>query len=432
MGNQKILVLGAGLAGLSAAWHLQRRGKSCLVLEKESAVGGLCRSKKVGKFTFDFDGHLLHFRHKYTHALVQSLLKENLKEYKRSAWIYHAGTFSRYPFQAKLFGLPRHIVKECLLDFVQASLNGAKARKHCENFHDWIQETFGRGIAKHFMVPYNTKFWTVPPQELTCEWLPGFIPVPSLIQVVEGTVKDSLKQFGYNARFWYPRAGSIHMLPLALAHQVTHIEKNSEIREIDLAHQEVRLQSGRKEQYDVLISTIPLPEMLRLVPDLPETIRASLKKLRWTSIYNVNIGIEKRNGNERHWVYFPDHALSFFRVGFYHNFAPHLSPKNEGALYVEVAYSKEKPLTQEEAIARVKKDLLRVGLISRTNDITTIDINDITYGYPLYDRNYQASREECIKFLLKHHIIACGRYGSWRYFSMEDALLDGKRVASVL
>ena len=123
MSNKKIVVLGAGLAGLSAAWHLQHSGKECLVFEKEDEVGGLCRSKRLKGFTFDYDGHLLHFKHQATFNLVQKLLNGNLARHQRSAFIYHDGRYIRYPFQANLYNLPSSVSKECLLGFIKASFN---------------------------------------------------------------------------------------------------------------------------------------------------------------------------------------------------------------------------------------------------------------------------------------------------------------------
>jgi protoporphyrinogen oxidase len=124
MGQKKILILGGGLAGLSVAWHLQEAGASCQVFEKEQDVGGLCRSKRIGDFTFDYDGHLLHFRHKEGFALVKALLGDNFVEHKRHASVYTFGRFTPYPFQANLHGLPMDVVKECLSGFVEAHTNG--------------------------------------------------------------------------------------------------------------------------------------------------------------------------------------------------------------------------------------------------------------------------------------------------------------------
>lgn len=204
MPKKKTIILGAGLAGLSAAWHLQRSGVDCLVFEKEPEVGGLCRSKNIDGFIFDHDGHLLHFKHDYSFNLVKNLLGDNLLKHKRNSWIYSYGKFTPYPFQANLHGLPSGIVKDCLLGFINTLKNNRPADKKNLNFLDWINLTFGRGIAEHFMIPYNTKFWTLPPDKLTCGWLDGFIPVPSLDQLVKGAVQGGCRGNWIQCAFLVP------------------------------------------------------------------------------------------------------------------------------------------------------------------------------------------------------------------------------------
>jgi len=432
MSKKRIFILGAGLAGLSAGWHLQRKGIDCQILEKESEVGGLCRSKKINGFTFDCDGHLLHFKHHYVFNLIKNLLKNNLVQHQRSAWIYAFGKYIRYPFQANLYGLPSSIIKECLIGFIQASQNGRHQKKINHTFYDWINHIFGKGIARHFMIPYNTKFWTLPPQELTCEWLDGFIPVPSLSQIIEGTVKDSQRQFGYNARFFYPKRGGIKQLPLAMAGQVKNIYTNCQIIGINLIKKEIIMASGDKEKFDYLVSTIPLPELPCMIKELPPETKSAFSKLRWNSIFNLNLGIDSKDYDGQHWIYFPHKEICFFRVGFPHNFSSSLVPQDKRSLYVEVSYSKDKPIGKNNILLRIKKDLEKVGILSRNDKICTEDINDIEYGYPLYDRNYLSARKKIIKFLTQNNIISCGRYGSWRYMSMEDVILDGKEVAECL
>lgn len=427
---KRIIILGAGLAGLSVAWHLQRQGKDCQVFEKEPEVGGLCRSKNINGFTFDYDGHLLHFKYHYTFNLIKNLLGDNLARHQRNAWVYSYDTYIRYPFQANLYGLPLAIIKECLLGYIQASKDNHRKKKENLNFLKWINQTFGKGIVKHFMIPYNTKFWTVSPRELTCEWLDGFIPVPSLDQVIEGTIEESKRQFGYNALFWYPKRGGINQLPLALAGSIKNIHTNCKILEINLERKEIKITSGNKEKFDYLISTIPLPEMPNLIKGLPREVASSFRRLRWNSIFNLNLGIERRNESRRHWIYFPQKEFSFFRVGFPHNFSSYLVPSKKSSLYVEVAYSKDKPINKNNIVLRIKEDLKKAGLLTQTDPICLEDINDIKYGYPIYDTNYHKAREKILKFLTQNNIYPCGRYASWRYMSMEDTLLDGKRVAN--
>lgn len=433
MANKKrILILGAGLGGLSAAWHLRRKGIDCHVFEKETEVGGLCRSKRINGFVFDYDGHLLHFKHRYAFNLIKDLLGNNLSGHQRSAWVYFYGRYTRYPFQANFYNLPSPIIKKCLLGFINTLKNNpCKERKNL-NFLDWINQTLGKGIARHFMIPYNTKFWTIPPQGLTCEWLDGFIPIPSLTQIIEGAVEENQRQFGYNSRFWYPKKGGINQVPLALASSIKDIYTNCKIVKIDLDKKEIKMASGNKDRFDYLISTIPLPEMPYLIEGLSKEVRSLFKKLKWNSILNLNLGISRKDRSRKHWIYFPQKEICFFRVGFFHNFSPYLVPEGKSSLYVEVSYSKNKPIDKNNIALHIKKDLKNVGIITSEDKICAQDMNDIEYGYPIYDRNYRDARERILRYLNRHNVISCGRYGSWRYMSMEDVILDGRDIAGNL
>jgi protoporphyrinogen oxidase len=442
MAKKRILILGAGLAGLSAAWHLKRLGLDCQVFEKESDVGGLCRSKNINGhssslqsgigFIFDYSGHLLHFRRRYTFNLIKNLLGRNLIRHKRNAWIYAYGIYSRYPFQANLYGIPPRIIKECLLGFIEASRKGKSIDRKRSTFLDWINETFGQGIARHFMIPYNTKFWTLPPSELTCEWLDGFIPVPSLDQVIEGTIKESDRQFGYNAWFWYPKKGGISQLPLALSAELENIHTGSTVTEIEPYAKTIKTDSGARERYDYLIYTLPLPEVGNLTRGADSEITSFCKRLKWNSIINLNLGIEKRDMIKKHWVYFPQKETSFFRVGFVHNFSANITPDGKSSLYAEVSYSEHKPINKKDIVQRIQKDLYDTGILSKDDRICLQDLNDIKYAYPIYDRNHREVTTQIFKYLYSNNIVPCGRYGSWRYLSMEDVILDGKRIAEFL
>lgn len=429
MTKKRIIILGAGLSGLSAAWHLQKKGIDCCAYEKEPEIGGLCRSKKINGFTFDYDGHLLHFKHAYTFNLVKGLLGSNLARHQRSAWIYSCGQYTPYPFQANLYGLPSAVIKECLLGMNNVFKNKKLRAKKNGNFLEWINHNFGSGIAKHFMVPYNTKFWTIPPSEMTCEWLDGLIPAPSVRQIKAGAVRKNRAQFGYNTRFYYPKEGGIVNVPEAFASRIKNIFTGVKISGIDLKNKEIKTVSGAKEKFDYLISTIPLPEMPHLIKKMPQCAMPLFKKLKWNSVFNLNLGVEKKSGVFRHWAYFPQKELSFFRVGFAHNFSPQVASGGRGSFYAEVSYSIGKPIDKNRIIPRIKNDLVKVGILGEKDKVCAEDINDIKYGYPIYDHNYQTARSGAIKFLAKHNIITCGRYGSWQYMSMEDAILDGKRIA---
>jgi protoporphyrinogen oxidase len=435
MAKNNICILGAGLAGLSAGWHLAQKGIRSEIFEKENNPGGLCRSKSVSGFTFDYDGHLFHCKYKYTHDLVCGKLGITLVNHKRSAWVYSRGVYCRYPFQANLFGLPAAIISECLLGFIKAQQDKRCVQSKPADFLEWINRTFGRGIAKHFMIPYNTKFWTVPPSRLNCEWLDNFIPVPSLGDVVEGSVADdsrNTRQFGYNAHFWYPRKGGIGQIADAMAAKLPGIHTGCQVDEINIKKRYIRFNTGKTQGYENLVLTIPLPELPGLIPDMPGRVCALFSKLKWNSILNLNIGIDAKTVKDKHWIYFSQRNIPFFRVGFAHNFSSSLAPGGKGSLYVEIAYSRNKPINKKAALRMSVEKLRALGLISKRETIICRDLNDIVYGYPIYDHDHHKASQGIIEYLRKNKIFAAGRYGSWKYLSMENAILDGKRASEIL
>jgi len=195
----------------------------------------------------------------------------------------------------------------------------------------------------------------------------------------------------------------------------------------------LKINSGNTEKFDYLISTIPLPEFLHLTPDLPRDIQPLFKKLKWNSIFNLNLGLEEERGNSgRHWVYFPDKEVSFFRAGFPHNFSSDITPEGKSSIYIEASYSKEKPIDRNKIVPRIKEDLRRIGILKKETAVCCQDITDIKYGYPIYDRNYNTVRKKILEYLIKNKVIPCGRYGGWRYLSMEDVILHGKETAEYI
>src|SRR5688572_17559312 len=162
------VIIGAGLAGLSCARHL---GRPALVLERELEVGGTARSFQRGSFTFDVTGHWLHLRDEKIARLVHELLGDELVTVERRAAIYSHGVHTPYPFQANTYGLPAQVIADCVLGYFEARERSAKgAFAPPATFEDFIRQRMGDGIARHFMLPYNTKLWTVPPAQMDYTW----------------------------------------------------------------------------------------------------------------------------------------------------------------------------------------------------------------------------------------------------------------------
>ncbi|HFE45049.1 MAG TPA: amine oxidase, partial [Nannocystis exedens] len=210
-----VVVLGAGLTGLAAAYHLQ---EPCVVAERESSVGGHARTNRRDGYSFDVTGHWLHLRDPRVRRLVAEISDEQAwVEVDRKTSIYAHGVRVPYPFQANLHGLPLEVVQECLVEFIAAREAAARGdRPPPRTFAEFAETRFGNGIARHFFIPYNRKLWGDAFDRLDASWVDRYVPIPSVAQIIGGALGLAQEGLGYNARFLYPRAGGIDALPRGL------------------------------------------------------------------------------------------------------------------------------------------------------------------------------------------------------------------------
>ena len=425
-----ILIVGAGLAGLSAAFHLGDRPYR--LVEKEKEAGGLCRSYQMDGFTFDITGHLLHFRQAEIKALVESLLAGKLARHSRRSFIYSHRTYTEYPFQVNTHGLPPEVVRECLLGFIATLTNPSTTKPEDRSFKAWILENLGEGMARHFMVPFNEKLWQVPLDELTSDWVSWLVPKPELKDVINGALGIKDKAFGYNPSFLYPAQGGIEVLPQAFLPGVRDIVYGSELVEVDTARRRATFLDGRVEDYETLVSTIPVPELVRRCTDLPQAVHDAAAGLRCVSVYNVNLGVARDRVSDHHWIYFPEPEYPFYRAGFPMNFSPSLGRPGCSSLYVEVSHQPSEAVSPAELIRRIRVGLERAGIFRPDDEIVVADVRDIRYAYVLFDKHRARALPVILAELERRGIHSIGRYGRWEHSSMEDAIAQGKQLAETL
>ncbi|QHM70062.1 NAD(P)-binding protein [Mixta intestinalis] len=455
------LIIGAGPTGLSAGYHY---GKGAVVLEKNASPGGWCRSLNDKGFTFDYAGHIMFSQDPYVLKMYEMLLGDNLHWQIREAWIYNeGGTYTRYPFQGALHGLPAKVIKECILGAIEArygtageaanaAVTLAEARDCCadgvvadgescvpqpeasktENFEQFIYKTWGRGIAKYFALPYNKKLWTLPLTEMETSWLGGRVPLPDLDQIVEGALAPLEKPMGPNARFGYPLKGGFQALMHGfLPHMTCVLETNSTLAALHPEQHIAVLADGRRYRYEQLISTMPLPQLIALIGDeAPAAVHEAASKLRHVSIRCVNIGVGRADLTEKHWIYYPGDTL-FHRIFVQGNASPFCNPPGGCGLTCEISYSPDKPLpvNGDALIQRCIEECIAVGMINADDPIITASQVDIPYAYVVYDHARSANIALIRSWLLQQDILLAGRYSEWEYYNSDHAFLAGKRAA---
>jgi protoporphyrinogen oxidase len=427
MTHTRTLILGGGMSGLSCAYHLK---ENYLLVEKSDEPGGLSRSIKQDGFVFDHTGHLLHLRNPYTLKLIPELLGDNLVLNQRRAWIYSHKAYTRYPYQANLYGLPKKVIEECLKGVVEAQLAQAPApARGPESLRSWVLRTFGKGFAKHFFFPYNEKLWTVSPDTLTAEWVAPFVPKPSIQEVINGAFSDQTKKYGYNASFYYPKEGGIQALAFAFARNLPNIKLNTSVVSLDIDRKVATLSTGETVTYDYLVNTAPLRRLLDMPKELPAEIAADRDLMRWSCVYDINLGVKRPRISDKHWIYFPEKKYRFYRVGFPMNFSTHMTPPGCSSMYVEIGYKPDELFDEARAMKDAIGGLLECGLLKDEDEIVTRNILKIPIAYVTYDENRTALTERVLAWLDSKSVYSIGRFGGWKYSYMEEAILEGMKTA---
>lgn len=433
-----IVILGAGLAGLSTAYHLRRAGCRDFALhEREHRPGGLCRSETRDGFTFDYTGHFLHLRTPEAKRLASGLLGRELASVARSSWVFSHDVFTRYPFQTNTYGLPIQVVKEVLLGYIEARYGKpfvprAACRVPSPNFERWVYESFGAGIAKHFMIPYNEKVWALHPRFLTTDWMGRYVPPAPIEKVIEGALSDKAANEGYNATFRYPRRGGIETLVRVLAARAGPIHLGSEAVAIDVRRRRVDFADGSRADYAALVSTMPLPELVARLRPVPDRVRAAAARLRWASLFSLNLGLRCDATDGRQWVYVPERRFPFYRAGCFSNAAASMAPRGGAAVWTEVSYTPSRPIDRSLIRRHTLDGLKEMGWLRSRRDIAVEWPLDIPYAYVTYDAHHRRATDTILRYLAEHDVYSIGRYGRWEYSSMEDALLEGRETAQRL
>jgi UDP-galactopyranose mutase len=206
-----------------------------------------------------------------------------------------------------------------------------------------------------------------------------------------------------------------------------HLEESVEF--VDLKRRYVKLNGGHEEPYDYLVSTVPLPIMYRMLKGAPDTLKQAAQGLGAISVLNINIGVDRPEISDQHWIYFPEDHFIFSRIGFPMNFSSSVSPEGASSIYIEITHEPGEPPDLEQAYARSISDLQKCGILRTEDRILTRHVIDIRYAYVVFDRHRQTHLQRLLEYLESLDIFMAGRYGRWDYYSMEDSILSGKTAA---
>jgi protoporphyrinogen oxidase len=425
-----IVVLGTGMAGFGAAFRLNEEGITPSMYDKNSYHGGHTASFSYETgFLYDVGPHISFTKDARIQALFADSVDQKYETVQINLNNYWRGYWPLHPVQLHLHGLPDDVVVTVIEDFVEER---QAPERPIKNYSDWLLSSFGRTFAEEFPMRYTRKYHTTSAANMSTDWLGPRIYRPSLQEVLRGAISASAPHVHYITHFRYPSAGGFvnylnKFVPMGNLHF------NHELVSIDVPSRQLKFTNGKIVEYDALVSSVPLPSLIRMISSAPLDVVEASRRLACSTCILVNIGVRREDISKAHMTYFYDEDICFSRLGFPHMLSARNAPPGCGSIQAEVYFSdKYKPFTgkPEDWIEPVIQDLHRCGLLREDDQILSRKAMFLKYANVIFDLDRTAALKTVHGYLDEIGIAYCGRYGDWGYMWTDESFKSGEEAAS--
>ncbi len=416
------LILGAGIAGLGAAYVMHKSGKQALVVEKDATYGGLCGNIEKDGFRFDRFVHFTFTNNEEINTIFRESCVEVIKHIPNPYNIYHR-KWVKHPAQNNLYPLSSKEKDAIISDFKARPIVDASYVP--KNYEEWLRLQFGNYFAEHFPMVYTQKYWMKEAKELRTEWVGNRVYQPSLDEVIAGSQSPDTPVTYYAKEMRYPQKGGYKALLKSLA-DAANIEYGMCVAEICPIEKQVRFANKKEIQYEKLYSSLPLPVVINCIQNVPDVVRKAVNQLECTSGYHISIALKTKNIPPYLWWYIYDEDILAARV-----YSPSLksqdnAPEGCSSLQMEV-YCKENEFTRQELIDGTVGKLIESGIIKEEN-ILFIHIGFEKYANVIFTEPIYRARKIVRDWLREQGIETIGRFGEWDYLWSDQSLLSGLKV----
>lgn len=418
----RIGILGGGLSGIT----LQRLLRcDNILLEKEDRVGGLCRTFRKNGFAYDIGGHILFSKDTALMVFVKHLLANNITFCRRENKILFKNRFVKYPFENGLSSLDKQDVYECLAEYI---LN-----KHPKptNFFEWIYHTFGTGIAEKYLVPYNEKIWKHDLHDMGLEWVER-VPKPPVEDIIKSALGIETEGYVHQLHFCYPDRGGIEGLIHAMKNPYAPTTTNIAIQRITKKNNIWTVSDGKQTfEFDKIVCTFPIKEALPCFDNVPDNVTAAVNNLKHNMVRVVLVGVNNESLLDKSAVYVPQSDVLFHRICYMGYFSRNTVPQGQSSVIAEITANKQHELynvSDATLIERVVHDLERCNVLKK-NDVVVTDIQNLEYGYVVYDHAYQKNISIVRDYFSSLGVELLGRFAQWEYINMDEVIRRSTRCA---
>jgi protoporphyrinogen oxidase len=437
--KQNTVIIGAGPAGLSAAYQLYRKGIPAVVVEASDHLGGISQTVGYKGYRFDLGGHRFFTNNPFVESIWKDILDGDLLTCHRKSRIFFQGRFFHYPLKISNVFTQLSVIEisHVILSYLKARLS---ARMPADDFEGWVSNRFGHRLFTIFFKSYTEKVWGIPCNEISSEWAAQRIKNLSLVEAVRNALwGQPMSQNGQTIltlidTFYYPRLGpgmfwekmAENMnVPIVKKSGVTGIHhKNNIITFIEC--------EGRQKKYHAgnFVSSMPLNDLIfALKPAVPAEILEAAKQLKHRGHLLIGLILKKEQILDDHWLYIHSPEIKMGRIQFYKNWSSEMvADPQTTTVGLEYFYSPSDP--EWTAPDKYHLDLgIRecslMGLFSPQDVVDGLVVRT-PHAYPVYDSRYKTNVEMVLQYLKRFkNLYLIGRNGLHRYDNMDQAMWTG-------
>lgn len=416
------IILGAGIAGLGAAYALNKRNEKSLIIEKDKTYAGLCGNFSINGFRFD---RFVHFSFTANEQVNQIFKKSSPEIYRHipNPFNIYKNKWIKHPAQNNLYPLSEEEKTLIINDFKKRKKVTDKVP---DNYEEWLRIQYGNYFAEHFPMVYTRKYWMCEAKDLETKWIGNRLYQPSIEEVIEGCKTAETPITYYSKEMRYPKYGGYKQYLKILAEN-QDIIYGENVTCVDAINKTIKTSKNKVFKYQHLYSSIPLPNLIGiLTPTPPDMVITASKKLKCTCGYQISVGFKTNRIPPYLWWYIYDEDNIAARVYSPSLKSPDNAPSGCTSLQLEV-YCDHGRYSDNELIQKTIQPLLNQKIIFE-EDILFIDIRYEDFANVIFDHEIYTNRHIVRDYLNSIGITTIGRFGEWDYLWSDQSLSSGLNI----
>lgn len=439
--SAEIVILGGGLAGLSAGYELARAGKKVFVIEKEDDVGGLARTIRVGDYSFDTGPHRWYTKNNMVNNWMLNIIGKETIKVPRLTRIYFDKKFFNYPIRLgnAMKGMGLYKSFRSVIDYFKARLEYHMTKNEPKTLEDGYISQFGRTLYETFFKRYSEKLWGRKCTEISADWIGQRSRGFNISTIIKDAIFKNQKTVSFIDEFTYPIngiGGLAHRLAHGIQKSQGKIFLNSEIIQIEHAQNAITSITVNSEEGKIKVSgkeyinSIAISDLVNILnPVVSKDLILINRKLKYRDEVQVVLFIKKTKITDDTWIYVHPYEIPFVRMMEMDNWSSILSPKGTTSIVFEIACNRDDTVWKKDdtkLINWVKESYIKEFKLIKRNDVLGGHVHRIMKEYPVYHLGYQKDVSILKKYLKRFtNLQLIGRNGMFRYNNMDHSIESG-------